>query len=401
MASFKAVVKTRRKNGEWPVYVRLTHNRRTRLVRTGLVAVDSDLRKKEIHNGRILDQVNALIKVMRERVNAYGVGLLELSVDVVERIATRPDTFDRNFLAYCRHYVETLEAEGRGNTATIYRFAAKSLEDYVRRDFLDYSDITSQLMTEYLKYLRERGKTLSSKYFNCISTMFKNAKRELNDPDSGTIRIEGDPFFKVKADKMPMTRKKALPPSDIVRIMELPDEGGRKSMRDLARDVFLLSFYLVGMNAVDLYSATHLKDGYLEYERTKTKTRRADRAFTRIQIQSEAVELMEKYKDPTGERVFNFHRNYSTVHSFNAVLGRGCAAMGEALGIEGLTMYAARHSWATIAVNDCGIDIYTVEKALIHKPVGLAVTEIYIKPDYSLIDKANRRVLDVVVEASL
>lgn len=63
--------------------------------------------------------------------------------------------------------------------------------------------------------------------------------------------------------------------------------------------------------------------------------------------------------------------------------------------IEGLTFYAARHSWATIARNDCGISMDDVAMALNHKS-GHDVTDAYIKNDWSKIDKVNRKVIDIV-----
>lgn len=57
-------------------------------------------------------------------------------------------------------------------------------------------------------------------------------------------------------------------------------------------------------------------------------------------------------------------------------------------------LYIARHTWATIAINDVGIDKYTVHTALNHVDETMRVTDIYIKKDWSNIDNANRRVLD-------
>ena len=63
---------------------------------------------------------------------------------------------------------------------------------------------------------------------------------------------------------------------------------------------------------------------------------------------------------------------------------------------EKVTFYSARHSWATIAVNDVGIDKYVVHLALNHTDAATAITDTYIRKDFSVIDKANERVLDFV-----
>ena len=74
----------------------------------------------------------------------------------------------------------------------------------------------------------------------------------------------------------------------------------------------------------------------------------------------------------------------------------GLKEVGQIIGIERLQHYSARHSWATIAYNDCGIDKYVVHQALNHVDPTTAITDIYIKKDWSVIDRANRKVLDLV-----
>jgi len=65
------------------------------------------------------------------------------------------------------------------------------------------------------------------------------------------------------------------------------------------------------MNTADLFNVTEIKNGRLEYKRTKTTGRRKDNAFILVKIEKEAQVLIDKYRDPTNKRVFNFHRMYS------------------------------------------------------------------------------------------
>ena len=103
---------------------------------------------------------------------------------------------------------------------------------------------------------------------------------------------------------------------------------------------------------------------------------------------------MERYADPQGKRLFNFYTRYATPFNFNKALNTGLKQIGEILGIEGLEFYAARHSWATIArSSDVGIDKTTVHEALNHVSSNLAITDIYIDRDWSVIWNANKKVL--------
>ncbi|MDR1674947.1 MAG: hypothetical protein LBR86_00520 [Tannerella sp.] len=227
------------------------------------------------------------------------------------------------------------------------------------------------------------------------------AKRKYNRESEGMICIPQSPFTEFGIPKLPPVRKRALAVKTVQAIAALPympDVSWGENRYNLAKDMFLLSFALVGMNSVDLYNCDCIEDGRITYRRTKVTGRRADGAEISIRIEPEILPLVEKYRDPAGERVFKFHRMYATPNTFNCAINRGLKKIGAENGVnvEDLEFYAARHSWATIAVNVAGINKYAVHEALNHVSGEMKVTDIYIKKDYSLIDEANRKVLDCV-----
>ena len=149
------------------------------------------------------------------------------------------------------------------------------------------------------------------------------------------------------------------------------------------------------MNFADMYEADKYENGRLSYERKKTKGRRQDRAFISIKVEPEAAEIIEKYRDKTGQRVFDFYHRYSTSHIFSSNVNKGLKKVAEACKIdEPLSTYYARHSWATIARNKCGVSKDDVDLALNHVDQGVKMADIYIEKDWSLIDIANRAVID-------
>ena len=116
----------------------------------------------------------------------------------------------------------------------------------------------------------------------------------------------------------------------------------------------------------------------------------------RVRLESPAAFLLDKYKDPYGKRMFNFYLLYANEKSFNRAINEGLKRVGEVIGIEGLTYYAARHSWATIARSAAvGIDKATVHEALNHVDKEMRVTDIFIDRDWSVIWNANKKVLDL------
>lgn len=172
---------------------------------------------------------------------------------------------------------------------------------------------------------------------------------------------------------------------------------GKSSRHDLALDCFRLSFCLMGMNSADLYNADRLEDNTIIYDRMKTKDRRRDKAEIQVNITDYVKPLIEKYKGK--ERVFNFSERFTTMESFNRAINIGLKEIGRELGIERLQFYAARHSMATIAVNDVGISKYIVNDMLNHTDQSLKITELYIKKDFSHINEANVKLLDYVLKA--
>lgn len=109
--------------------------------------------------------------------------------------------------------------------------------------------------------------------------------------------------------------------------------------------------------------------------------------------------IIKKYRDPDGKRVFNFYHTYYNRKAFNKALNGGLKEIGAALNIDDLEFYAARHSWATIAINILNINKYTVHAALNHIDPSMRVTDIYIKRNFIHENEANSKVIKYVFKA--
>jgi len=192
----------------------------------------------------------------------------------------------------------------------------------------------------------------------------------------------------------------------IAEIQKLIDTNTFDTQREeFARDMFLLSFMLVGMNSADMFTCDNYSDGVLTYFRKKVSGRRDDKGEMRVRIEDIATSLFDKYRNTNAERseVFDFFSRYNDFRNFNKAINKGLQIKIKdekgkdtdkyKIGIERLQFYAARHSWATIARNDAKIDKYTVHEALNHTDASMKVTDIYIKKDFSHIWEANKKVL--------
>ncbi len=411
MATFKAVVlpQKKRKDNTYNIKIRISHRRKSKYISTPWYIHERDLNEDlEIKSYRYIELTGELIRKYTEMYNDLGANVIYMSAsEIVERLEARQEAgkpFRLDFVQYVREYIEDLISKGQSGTAANYRSAINSMVRYAGKDSIDIKEITTKFVDGWMKWIVKqptpKGKCSGrapSLYAAAIRAMHNRAKLEFNNEDTGIIRIGNSPFAKAAIPKPPVTRKRALTIEQLRALMTATVPPGLYGKRFvLARDVFMLSFLLVGMNSADLFDASDFDGERLTYQRMKTRTRRDDRAEISIKVEPEARQLLEKYRDKTRKRVFNFYKLYTDKSTFNAALNKGLKQIGEVIGIDDLEFYAARHSWATIAVNDAQVDKYTVHEALNHVDPAMKVTDIYIRKDFSNIDRANRKVIDLV-----
>jgi integrase len=219
-----------------------------------------------------------------------------------------------------------------------------------------------------------------------LSTLFNEARKVYNNEDIGVIKIKHYPFKVYKIGAPPKTKKRNIPGEQVIKIRKCVVKVDSRA--ELARDLFMLSFYMCGMNAVDLYNL----DSYdpqcnrLEYNRSKTSGLRDDGAFISIKIVPEARALMEKY-------IGKLQSRYTTYNGLNTALSKGMKELRKITGISDITFYWARHTFATIARNKCKMDKDDIAEALNHVDGEHKITDIYIEKDWSVVDKVQAAVM--------
>ena len=201
--------------------------------------------------------------------------------------------------------------------------------------------------------------------------------------------------FKIKKEE---TRKRSLSVEQLQILKDYPCEEYQVRYRD----IFMLMFYLIGINAADLFLAKpdSIENGRLEYKRAKTGK------LYSIKIEPEAMEIINRYRGNSYLlNIMDEYKDYRNfLHRMGIALkeignmervGRGGKKVREPL-FKDLSSYWSRHTWATIAAS---IDIpkETISEALGHS-IGSEVTSIYIKFDHKKVDEANRRVIDHILK---
>jgi len=219
-----------------------------------------------------------------------------------------------------------------------------------------------------------------------LRTLFNAAVEEYNDEERGIIKIKHYSFKKYKLGAAPKSRKRNITLEQVKIIRDCETVQG--SWAELSRALFLLSFYMCGLDAVDMHQLESILPNQerLEYNRSKTREIREDDAFISINIVDEARSLLEKYAGKLQAR-FTSHNGLDTALSI------GMKDLCKITGLSGITFYWARHTFANIARNKGGMHTDDIGLALNHVDEENATTDIYIDKDWSLVDLVQNSVL--------
>lgn len=393
MATFKAtIMKDRqREDKTWTIFIRFTHERKTRYISTSLCATKKDLTASmKIKNQLLLDKCDEIIRNFRNRINELSLELNPMDVDeIVSYLSSSLKSDERiDFVSFCNKWIDLNKSiKGIKN----YISALHSFCLFYGREKIYCTEITSNKMREFERFLegKERAKSL---YTSSICKIFNEAMLFYNNEDSDIVRIK-DTLRNYKPPRQNVAKKRAASIDVVKAIYNLPYKG-KNSRRDLAKDCFILSFCLMGMNSADLYSVGLPVDGFIIYNRQKTRDRRYDQALMKVKIHPILNPILDRYSD--SEKLLNFHRRYSTYKDFNRAINIGLKEIQLELNIDVSQFYAARHSMATIAINRVGIDKYTVNDMLCHTDSSMRVTDLYIEKDFNPMNDANFRFIEYV-----
>lgn len=419
MLTIKAEIKRSelKVDGTYNVKIRFTLDRKVKRLSTNLFVTQQDLTKslKFKEDTSIKREIDRLVLYYREQCLKLQLDQNHYSLDEIIEFLNgeqeKQQTID--FIKFSREWIASATIKGAPN----YTTAINALVRFVGKEELDINLITLEFLEQFkafligerdarTKKLMQQGKRVTSNrtlslYLVSIKKLFSEAKRKFNKKDKNLILIPNSPFEDFKIPKQEATCKRAISVDIIKKLWKLPYKDMKKGYKstcryNLAKDCFILSFCLMGINSADLYNATEMRGNTIIYNRTKTKARRLDGAKMMVDIPKIVQPLIDKYKDSTGKRLFNFYQYYGDEKTFNKAINSGLKEIGSILEVDDLEYYAARHSWATIALNKVGIDKYIVHAALNHIDDSMKVTDIYIERDFVNENKANAKVVKYV-----
>lgn len=291
---------------------------------------------------------------------------------------------------------------GKEETRQVYEMTLRKMGEYCDVGRLRFADISVGWLRDFEQWL---GATCS---VNTRGIHLRNIRAVMNAAiDEGVVPADLYPFrrFKIKKEE---TMKRSLSVGDLRRLRDYPCEGWQRKYVD----VFMLSFYLAGINLVDLMGLPPLgADGVIRYRRSKTGV------LCQLSVPPEARAIIERYRGERhllwfGERLKPGAEGWHDwLHRFNEGLqkvgpsgymyvrrrgqcgGKQRVKVYNALFPE-LTSYWARHTWATLAA-EIDVPDAVIDAALGHRsPCRMA--DIYIRRDARKVDEAVRRVIEYV-----
>lgn len=303
-----------------------------------------------------------------------------------------------SFVNFMTDIITQLHKNGQHKTWQHYRATLNSFMRFRQNKDLSLRKMDAAMMKAYEAYLKQQDvcRNTSSFYMRILRAVYNRAVEQ-------ELVTQQYPFRRVYTG-IDKTRKRAIPFETVKLIKQLDLQ--QSPTCDMAKDAFMMSFYLRGISFIDLahLRKSDLKDGYLHYTRSKTRQRLT------IRWEDEMQELLEKYQAQTASLPYLFpfliddenkkqdktidkmQEDVRLYHNAEARISYHLRKLGAKIGIKGkLTLYVARHSWATTA-RDNHISISVISEALGHH--SETTTQIYLRSiKSSEVDDANAKIL--------
>jgi integrase len=406
--SAKILKHQKRADGTYNVKICIAHKDEKAFIDTPHVVTDKQIRKDlSIKDEFIIACVNKSMDSYRRTISDLADKLDQFSAKALKQYFIKKDE-KVDFLIFCQLHIDLMEKDGRKKSKANFNTVRNSLFDFLKnKKTLPIEYITLEFIGDYERFLRGprkmtrldrlgreyviTGKPLGDAsvhiYLRDFQGLYSAAMSYYNKPSIGLTLIPFNPFAEYKIVDAPETEKRSLEVDELIKIRDCQVKTGSRA--ELAKNLGLLSFYLCGINAVDLFKKEYqIKNGRLEYNRSKTKGKRKDKAFISIKIPKEAEPLLKfAEKIPT---------RYSTIDNLNHALSEGMAMLSKTTLIPDLEFYRFRHSVGTHARNTCRKSKDDVALALNHVDQGRKTTDIYIKKDWTIVDEVQDAVISLL-----
>ena len=390
------------RDNTYPLMLRLTQHRKRKYISLGVSVLEKDWDFKKNQPKKSCPDREAIIKLISDRVSAYNSLIMELTakqheftmsslVQMIENkiaVKTVSEMYD--------YLIDEFRKTDHLGTMSVYQQSKSSLTKFNRTLDIPFSDIDCQWLERYEKWLKSRNikDTTVSILFRTLRSVFNRAL------SMKLIKRDIYPFNDFKVSKFDVrTKKRAVTKEDVKKIMSLDLSGERQYMQ-LARDIFLFSYFGAGINFSDiaLLRYSDISEGRIRYIRKKTGKEIS------FPLNDAGKEIIRKYSKPDAtiaDYIFpildrKIHRTEmqrkNRIHKVLGKVNPCLAEIGKMAGLEThLTTYVARHTFATV-LKRSGVNIAIISESMGHSDI--ATTQIYLDSfENSQIDEAMKNLL--------
>ncbi len=383
-------------NHEGTIYYQIIHERKPRQLlteyhvfpsewdenRSMVITTQKSERKSFILSirERIRWDIERLTKIIRKLENEGIPYTADDVIDEFNRYANEYSLFN-----YMESMIAKLKQNGKIRTSETYSAALNSFKKFRNDEDIMLDCINTEVMEAYEAWHHNRGNIPNtiSFYTRILRAVYHRAVED-------DIIENRNPFRHVYTG-VDKTVKRALPLKTFKKIKAL--DLSLHPTLDYARDMFMMSFMLRGMSFIDMayLRKTDLTNGYIIYRRRKTGQQLTIAWTTEMQM------ITDKYPENTSEYLLPIIRNSGinercAYRNVGYLINRNLKKVAEMTNIKiPLTMYVARHSWAS-AAKAKGIPLSVISEGMGHD--SEATTQIYLASlDTSVVDKANSLIL--------
>ncbi len=329
---------------------------------------------------RIRWDIERLTKIIRKLENKSLPYMADDVIDEFNRYANEYSLFN-----YMESMIAKLKQNGKIRTSETYSAALNSFKKFRNDEDIMLDCINTEVMEAYEAWHQNRGNIPNtiSFYTRILRAVYHRAVED-------DIIENRNPFRHVYTG-VDKTVKRALPLQTLKKIKSL--DLSLNPTLDYARDMFMMSFMLRGMSFIDMayLRKTDLTNGHIIYRRRKTGQQLTIAWTTEMQM------IIDKYPENTSEYLLPIIRNSGinercAYRNVGYLINRNLKKVAEMTNIKiPLTMYVARHSWAS-AAKAKGIPLSVISEGMGHD--SEATTQIYLASlDTSVVDKANSLIL--------
>lgn len=379
------------KDGSHKIRIAVRHKHETCYIITRFIVEENQFKNGQVVKRPDAAFINTKLRLMMneyqerlDRISNQNLYTCRQLKDILMNSAVAKES--STFQDVCRKYISELEEEGRKSYASLLERNNRYFTEFTKGDIL-LSDITPVLIEGYYRFLKVKkgvGDTTLGMMMSRTRTIInRGIKRQL-------VKYDVHPFlnYSISASKV---REVDLSIETFNKIrLAHPDE---RKLR-VAHDLFCLSFYLGGINLIDLLQVNFKGTDTLEYVRVKTRNTVVGTRTISFSIPEPAKVIIDRWMNRnTGRLDFGYKFSYP---NFSRYITRSLTTLSKNLGItEKVVYYSARKSFAQYA-SEIGIPDGIIDYCLGHSDKSKGVIRYYTKVRQKQADMAISRVIDYV-----